>query len=111
MTAITIILMISSGFVLAFLDVYSSRINNRFPQISESNRKFRLPDGRCDIRKLILFKIVLLAVLSAMAFSLYLFASAGILAFAVFPMSAIVSVPVVLGNFKLYRKYSRLKPA
>ena len=98
--------MVFFAAALSFLDVYSSARNNAFaPQIYESNRLFRLLDGRCDIPKLILFKIGILAVCFVLAMLLYCALDAGVFAFAVFPMMAAIQIPTVLKNFKLYKKF------
>lgn len=107
MTQLFIILMCASAIVAAFLDVYSSWRNNPIPEIVELNRMFRLPDGRCDIKRLIVFKLVLLALALALALVLYRMTDAGIIAFIVFPVMAAVHMPVVVGNFKLHGKFSR----
>lgn len=87
-------------------DVHSSRLNNGSPFIDEANKFFRLANGDCDIKKLVIVKGAFLAVISVAAFALNHF-GAGNLSFLVFIVSAIVSAPTVIRNYSLYRKYNK----
>ena len=107
MNTIYIFLMVLWGVFPMFLDVVSTGMNNTNPHISEGNRWFRLRDGHCDMRKLIIFKIGLFAVTFAAAGGLYFALDAGIIAFIVFPAMGLVHLPVVLNNFRLHKKYSQ----
>lgn len=88
-------------------DVHSTWINNRIPQINESNSFFRQPDGRCHILKLIGWKFILLAIIGAATFVVLQLNDGDKLAFLVFLVMALITVLTAWKNYKLNWKYTR----
>lgn len=88
-------------------DVHSSWINNPIPEISESNRFFRRIDGRCNIPKLIVWKIILLAIVGAATFVVMQLKDGDKLAFLVFLAMAAITALTARKNYKLHRKYTK----
>lgn len=87
-------------------DVHSSWINNAIPQIKEANRFFRTENGRCDIPKLVVWKIILLAVASAAAHLVTRLPDGDKTAFLVFLAMAAITALTAWKNYKLHRKYT-----
>lgn len=90
--------------VVQLLDVYTTKRNNPIPEIFEANKRYRLPDGKADIKKLFAEKLIFIGVI-AVAVYVCISLGAGILAMLPPITGALVIIPVVLKNNKLYNKY------
>lgn len=98
------IILFAACVVILALDVHSSKRNNGSPFIHESTKIFRLPNGDCNIPKLILYKGGLLGIVTAAASALYAF-GAGNFSFMVFIVMGFVTLPTAIKNYQLHAKF------
>ena len=102
---IILILLLLAQIAVQFADVYTSALNNNFADVIEANRRYQLPSGQADIRKMAVEKAVFSGVLSGVSIVLYLFGAGAVFAALPLFVGILITVPTILSNYKIYQKH------
>lgn len=109
---ITAILFCFIGYGGCFLDIWTTKINNSVDGISEGNARYRLPSGKADVPKLVLHKVLFIAVFQALSLILFYFSMGEDYAdfcFAPMLFGGLAHLVTVFRNIDLNRKAKRAR--
>lgn len=90
-------------------DIYTTRRNNSVDVIYEKNSRYRLPNGRCDVPKLIREKFLLLAAATVVAVCFgFIFPDEVIFGWLMFLVIGGMNWAVAYNNHSLWKRYKNV---
>lgn len=103
-----IIFSIVAGVVFCFADIYTTKISKDIG-ITEKTDRYQLPDGRANLKRIVLEKAGMFAVALVVSFVIYLNTSPENkqFAFLLVYLVSVMSGAIAISNYSIYRKRKR----